>query len=592
MCTEKECLSIKNEQCLGYLCSVSTDEMALKPEPEYLAYEDVTKISVSSSEDIIAFLQTRQFVTQAREVRMASLDNKVDFPIGVFYCGNKGGAHYIEELCRKIMDVAQRCYGCLETDTDCKFHCDNCFSEEMVCNLCSTSGYTDWHPLLRPCSQCLRENIVCTRLLPLVWSTDCDPKQKTFMNTMLADREKYPYQLPNPDCPHNIKSVRSAEFWHWIDIDGYLVNVRLLLLLRREDEGIKKCVSLKALRILDRMDVETALEIHRKEVQDSIPDEFVSTTLVPELEFKRWKKNGLSLLSYRVGLTFSPKHSRLYITDRLLHAIFIIDMHYPANVTLIAGEPGHTNGRGSKARFKNPAGVAVREEELYVCDQGNGIIRVVNMGSLFCHASRIGQEDPDAEESQSEEEDFAIRRIRKVSVHNLSLISEENEPDLVSPFTICAATKDNFELYVSDVRLSKVFSITNVVEEETNYIGELKELLSFDSSTLLISLALTRDEQHLLVGDGNGSNVHVCQVRGGLKTKTISNIPGPTGIAVIESGTVFVSSIKEYSLFSLKEGDLFRGTDSYPNPARKTHSSSTNKNYLQTHGTLGAAKWQ
>ena len=383
------------------------------------------------------------------------------------------------------------------------------------------------------------------------------------MNTMLADRENYPYQVPIPDCPHNIKSVRSAEFWHWIDIDGYLVNVRLLLLLRREDEGIKKCVSLKALRNKDRMDVETALEIHRKEVQDSIPDEKVSTTLVPELEFKRWKKNRLSLLSYPVGLTFSPKHSRLFITNRRPHAIFIIDMNCPANVTLIAGggEPEHTNGRGSKARFKNPAGVAVREEELYVCDQGNGTIIVVNMGSFFCHASRIGQDDPDAEESQSEEEDFATRRIREVSVHNLSLISEENVPDLASPFAICAATKDNFELYVSDVRLSKVFSITNVVEEETNYIGELKELLSFDSSTLLISLALTRDEQHLLVGDGNGSNVHVCQVRGGLKTKTISNIPGPTGIAVTESGTVFVSSSKEHSLFSLKEGDLFRGTE-------------------------------
>ena len=164
---------------------------------------------------------------------------------------------------------------------------------------------------------------------------------------------------------------------------------------------MKKCVSLKALRNKDRMDVETALEIHRKEVQDSIPDEKVCTTLVPELEFKRWKKNGPSLLSYPVGLTFSPKHSRLFITDWLLHAIFIIDMNCPANVTLIAGggEPGHTNGRGSKARFKNPVGVAVREEELYVCDQGNGTIRVVNMGSLFCHASRIDQEDPDAEES-------------------------------------------------------------------------------------------------------------------------------------------------------------------------------------------------
>ena len=193
----------------------------------------------------------------------------------------------------------------------------------------------------------------------------------------------------------------------------------------------------------------------------------MSTTLVPELEFKRWKKNGLSLLSYLAGLTFSPKHSRLFITERLLHAVFIIDMHCPANVTFIAGggELGHTNGRGSKARFKNPAGVAVREEELYVCDQVNGTIRAVNMKSLFFHASRIGQEDPDAEESQSEEEGFAMRRIHKESVHILSLIPEENVPNLVSPFAICAATKDNFELYVSDLCLNKVFKITNVMEE-------------------------------------------------------------------------------------------------------------------------------
>ena len=84
------------------------------------------------------------------------------------------------------------------------------------------------------------------------------------MKTTLADRIKDPYQVPIPDCPHNIKSVRSAEFWHWIDINGYLVNIRLLLLLRRENEDIKKCVSLKALRNKDRMDVETAVEIHRK----------------------------------------------------------------------------------------------------------------------------------------------------------------------------------------------------------------------------------------------------------------------------------------------------------------------------------------
>ena len=70
------------------------------------------------------------------------------------------------------------------------------------------------------------------------------------------------------------------------------MNVRLLLVLRREYEDIKKSVSLKTLRNKDRMDVETAVEIHRKAIQDFIPDERVSATLVPELKFKHWKKNG------------------------------------------------------------------------------------------------------------------------------------------------------------------------------------------------------------------------------------------------------------------------------------------------------------
>ena len=140
------------------------------------------------------------------------------------------------------------------------------------------------------------------------------------------------------------------------------MNVRLLLVLRREYEDIKNSVSWKALRNKDRMDVETAVEIHRKAIQDSIPDERVSTTLVPELE-KHWKKNGASLLNYPIGLAFSPKHSRLFITDRLHHAVFMVDMHCPANVTLIAGggEPGHTNDHGNMARMKNPAGIAVKE---------------------------------------------------------------------------------------------------------------------------------------------------------------------------------------------------------------------------------------
>ena len=91
----------------------------------------------------------------------------------------------------------------------------------------------------------------------------------------------------------------------------------------------------------------------------------------------------------------------------------------------------------------------------------------------------------------------------------------------------------------------RFFSICNVVEDESQYVGKIKELLSFQRSSLLTSIALSRDEQHLLVGDGSGSNVYVCQVGERLRLRTISDIPSPTGIAVTECGTVFLSSSKE-----------------------------------------------
>lgn len=149
---------------------------------------------------------------------MSSCDDKVNFSVGVFYCGSKGDAKCIEEVYDKILCSIEQCSKCLQSEVECTctFNCKDCYDGKDVCDTCTDLGYTNWHPLLRPCKLCLENN------------TDCDPKQKSFMNTMLEDRGKYPYHVPIPDCPHNIKSVRSAEFWKWIDINGYLVNVRLL----------------------------------------------------------------------------------------------------------------------------------------------------------------------------------------------------------------------------------------------------------------------------------------------------------------------------------------------------------------------------
>ena len=105
------------------------------------------------------------------------------------------------------------------------------------------------------------------------------------------------------------------------------------------------------------------------------------------------------------------------------------------------------------------------------------------------------------------------------------------------------------------------FSIFCVVDEKKrNCVGQLNKLFCFDRSSLLTS-ALTCEEQYLLVEDGNGSCIHLCQVKGRLKLRTISNIPGFMDIAVTDVGTVFLSSSKEHALFSLKEEEMLGGTE-------------------------------
>ena len=123
-------------------------------------------------------------------------------------------------------------------------------------------------------------------------------------------------------------------------------------------------------------------------------------------------------------------------SERVKHKYKALSSIEHLYLSLFLSEPGHANGHGSKAKLRTQLVFAVKENKLYVCDQGNGGIRAVNLGTLFCHTFQIAQGD--SAESESEEQDCAFRRIRKLYVHDLSLISEANVPDLVSPFAICS----------------------------------------------------------------------------------------------------------------------------------------------------------
>lgn len=172
------------------------------------------------------------------------------------------------------------------------------------------------------------------------------------------------------------------------------------------------------------------------------------------------------------------------------------------------------------------------------------------------------------------------------------MISETDVPDLESPFAMCASTKDQLELFVTDVRLNNIFSISNVWQnEETKFIGSLKEVLSFERSSVLTALVLTRDEHCILVGDcdENSQSVHLCHVEEGVKIQAISNIPGPMGIAVMEQGAVFMSSCKEHALYSLNEEEMLEDTDALITLTRLCGDDSGHRDGVESRWNMPSA---
>ena len=80
----------------------------------------------------------------------------------------------------------------------------------------------------------------------------------------------------------------------------------------------------------------------------------------------------------------------LYIADTYNHRIKRIELA-TGEVRSIAGDgkPGAYDGRGARARFNEPAGIAWSDDRLYVADTNNHAIRVIDLGDPDYNVSTI-----------------------------------------------------------------------------------------------------------------------------------------------------------------------------------------------------------
>ena len=152
-----------------FLVNKSTDGMALKPalryvpfvhrivgleDPNFFSFDDFQRVNQMSEGELIKLLKSLDFVTEAQEFRVSSIDGKVSFPVGCYYRASKGGAARIEHYDNDSRKVVQTCKHCLLNGTQCVVSCEECKEEGIVCDECEQVGHTSIMPIERKCTRC------------------------------------------------------------------------------------------------------------------------------------------------------------------------------------------------------------------------------------------------------------------------------------------------------------------------------------------------------------------------------------------------------------------------------------------------------
>lgn len=106
-------ISLKREGVVGYLIATASDAMAIKPglqfspqvngiirlnDPPVMLPEKVRELSTKSDSETCTYLKRCKFNTQALEVHLTSMDDRVSRPVSLFYGGSQGGWQVVQKL--------------------------------------------------------------------------------------------------------------------------------------------------------------------------------------------------------------------------------------------------------------------------------------------------------------------------------------------------------------------------------------------------------------------------------------------------------------------------------------------------------------
>ena len=591
-----------------YLVTLTSDGMAIAPSLEM----DQARLRLVGSthgplgladlqEDATASAKCASLNSSMLEYHVLSLntgdsDRQFEAPVACYSCPSGGGVAVSLARHKDVMRGLTACERCLKAaiqtggEVTCNMSCPwkrctlSVNDPGEICDRCKQAGVTSANPFKRPCASCILllstgkieegEQCVCRRLHPLFLASDCESREMSLMKwlTQSSDMLKI---FATPDAVHLLKSVRSGLYWWWCIKDGHLVCLRLLMVLRRSadphiNQLMKQAVHAATLRNRDRMSFETVVELLSFALLDALP---ISAPTVVTLFPETWTKLTRDCPPTAVGMLWGtcahPKGKVIFLSDVDKRAIFMLELHCPVRLTLVAGGGEAVMGSagfGRRAGFGQPAGMALlldmplrlgvcdRGAFLFVADSSSGELRAIDVGPLFNQDTAVMAGDALIDgfydqASEPTEGEATVRRNKLAHVSTVSLSCIDEHIALANPTALCDASVELTErervqthgrLYVTDTASGAIVRVDlyNPQSQDVNtgqrvtFEGKMKMLCKLPQGAKALALAYDARSALLLAADSGLNCIHVIHAVSGKTLPSVSMGGEVHGIAI------------------------------------------------------------